>query len=777
MKPDKIVILFIIIGIGISGFLGADFIQTKNDWDGNRTSPVHIIPLKDELDEKIIPTESYPLPYSTRFSCAPCHDYEDIRQGLHFNSVSADQPGRPGEPWIWMDPETGTVLPVSYRKWQGVWNPQDLGLSFWDFTLLFGRHMTGGSVTEPDLENMSPESRWDVSGKLEINCMGCHSVSRLQSHSEWAVQVLRQNFRWAATAASGLGEVGGMAFRLPPTWDIIDGPNPDDTEYAVVPSVRYDRSCFDSDHNVFFEIAYKPEDERCLVCHSVSQAGMKQFEADGDIHTSAGIKCVSCHRNDLSHTMIRGYEGEAEEFHKPGISEFTCQGCHIGNDLSRRGAPAAGRLGAPYPLHKGLPAVHFERLSCTVCHSGPLPEKEPVRIRTSRANRLGIYGIAQWMTELPHIVEPVYFRDSGGKLSPNRLMWPAFWGEKEGENIRPLKPAEVQAAAGEILEVEKKITSILAAFSTISDIDGIPVMAREGKLYKLNIDGGLDVSLYSGEKTRPDELWAVEKESKAYPLIPDFDPDAEEPDIDLEILIQNILAALGTLEDTPGKPVVLNKNSLYFIREGYLEKKDWQGKAIEHPYLHWFDDEEIYPLVSEFALRTVVATTGYEQTLTEEQVRLILKALSAGEEGQGSSVKKEYFYVSGGRMFLLDEKAELKSKKNAAAEPVVWPLAHQVRPAQQSLGINGCQDCHSLGSDFFFSLVQGTGPLQTKQVASRSGNSFMGLDMPYQKLFGLSFTVRPLLKIVLFIAGLIIAILLLFVGVRALVRVSRLDRR
>jgi len=148
--------------------------------------------------------------------------------------------------------------------------------------------------------------------------------------------------------------------------------------------------------------------------------------------------------------------------------------------------------------------------------------------------------------------------------------------------------------------------------------------------------------------------------------------------------------------------------------------------------------------------------------------------LNAGEGGQASGVQKEYFYISGGRMFLLNEEGELKSEMNAAAEPVVWPLAHQVRPAQQSLGINGCQDCHSIGSDFFFNRVQGTGPLQTKQVASRTGNSFMGLDKPYQKLFGLSFTVRSLFKIVLFIAGLIITILLLFVGVRALVRVSRL---
>ncbi len=194
-------------------------------WDGSQTTPVHVLPLKDAFDQPILPTASYRLPYSSRFTCAPCHDYDVIRAGLHFNSGSTEQDGRPGEPWIWVDPGTGTVLPISYRKWEGVRQPQDLGLSPWDFTVLFARHMTGGGKSEVDAEEFTPESRWEVSGVLEINCMGCHNAARIQSHSEWAKQVMRENFRWAATAASGLGEVGGMASRLPATWDVLDGTN------------------------------------------------------------------------------------------------------------------------------------------------------------------------------------------------------------------------------------------------------------------------------------------------------------------------------------------------------------------------------------------------------------------------------------------------------------------------------------------------------------------------------------------------------------------------
>ena len=172
--------------------------------------------------------------------------------------------------------------------------------------------MTGGGVAEPVDEEMSPESRWIVSGKLEINCMGCHNASRMQSHSEWAKQVMRHNFRWAATASSGLGEVGGMASRLPGTWDLFDGPNPDDSEWAVVPSVRYRQAEFDSKHRVFFDIAPKIDDHRCLACHSVSQVGEKRSTTYTDIHSAAGLGCVDCHRNDINHNMTRGYEGEAE---------------------------------------------------------------------------------------------------------------------------------------------------------------------------------------------------------------------------------------------------------------------------------------------------------------------------------------------------------------------------------------------------------------------------------------------------------------------------------
>lgn len=770
-------------------FLISQNSQKNQTWDGSRTTAVHWIQLKDGLDQLIVPSISYNVPYSTRHTCAPCHDYDVIKNGLHFDGAAFPRQGRPGEPWFWADSKTGTILPLSYHDWPGMWNPRELGLSAWDFTLLFGRHMNGGGISEPESDAVSPESRWNVSGKLEINCMGCHNASREQSHSEWAKQVLRQNFRWAATAASGLGEVGGMASRLPSTWDLFDGPNPDDTEWAVVPSVNYRLHLFDGKHQVFFDIAPRIEDQRCSACHSVSPVGETRLSMKEDIHSEAGIKCVDCHRNDVSHDMIRGYEGEAEEQGEKERAEFSCQGCHMDEDLSRRGGSSSGRLAAPYPQHPGIPAVHFERLSCTVCHSGPLPSKDFTRVRTSRANRLGVYGIARWFTEWPHIIEPVFAKNHTGKISPHRLVWPSYWGRMEGDKIIPLKPSVVQEAAGSILMVEEDAAQILMALALYTEIQGLPVLALSGKAYETNVDGLLDFTGHYADKEGFDIFWGIKIDGRIDPLVPDFDPAADQPDVGAEARIQSVLEALSTLENRPGKPALLFKKAMYQVTAGYLEKFENPQELAENAALVWIVDQRPVPAVSGFQARTIMETKGYEQTLTEEQVRMVLHCLVKREKSEPSSQDREekevktqetgpgFVYISGGRLFRLDETGKLSVSKSSAAGPVLWPLGHRVRPAQQSLGINGCTDCHSVSAPFFFARIKGDGPLKTEKIETLSAHSLMDLNKPFQKLFGLSFRMRPVFKVVLFAAALAVGAVLLVMVLVVLGRYTGLIER
>jgi hypothetical protein len=761
-------------GLCLLGMIGGPAGQKQKAWDGNRTTPVHVIPLRDEFDQPIIPTEPNPMPYSARYTCGPCHDYGTVRTGLHFNTVGSSNSGRPGEPWVWVDRRTGTWLPLSFHNWKGSWNPRTVGLSLWDFTLIFGRHMPGGGPGEPEETDETPDDRWNVSGEIEIDCLSCHNASFKQDLSEWAKQVLRENFRWAATAASGLGEVGGMASRLKGTWDIYEGPNPDDQEWAVAPYVKYKPADFDSKHRYFFDVVHKPDDNRCLACHSVSAVSVTKSESDADVHSKAGIKCVECHRNDLGHAMIRGYEGENAQPARSAARSFTCRGCHLGEDPSGKKNVTPGRMGAPYPKHKGIPVVHFKYLSCTVCHAGPAPAENLTQVRTSRANRLGIYGIAQWSTDSPKIDEPVYIKDERGVITPNRLTWPAFWGRLKGKEIAPLKPSEARAAAAEFFDSEKRIGQVLLALSYFCENEEVPVLITQGNIFELNADGGLNPFPRTAEKLDFESSWRLKKAGHTSPLISDFDPDAENKDPEIEPRIQRLLEALATMNGAPGRPVLIVKKTLYRLTDGNLETAEAPKEPAGKLQVGWAHEGKFLPLASDFDIRTAAATAGKEQSLTEEQVGLILKALAQAATKKAESGHEEYVYVSGGKMFRLDNDGKLSFSRQEAAEPVAWPFAHDVRPAQQSLGWNGCKDCHRAGSAFFFAEAKGSGPLLTQNVEKRSSHSFMGLDRPFQTLFGLSFTIRPLFKGVLFAAAVVIGSLLLIVFFLVLGKLSGL---
>ena len=737
-------------------------------WDGNRTTPAHLIPLRDENDEPVIPTETNPLPYSARFTCGPCHDYETVKAGWHFGAMTAAKNGRPGEPWFQVDPKTGTVLPLSYRKWPGSYDPRAAGLTAWDFTLLFGRHMPGGGPAEPSDEEVlaHPEARWNVSGKAEVNCLACHNRSGRQDHSEWAKQVLRENLRWAASAAGGVGEVGGMASRLKETWDVYDGPNLDDHEWAVVPFVKYRTVDFDSKHRYFFDLNYKPADDRCLDCHSVSPKDEAQWSADGDVHAAAGLKCADCHRNDLGHAMVRGYEGEAAETGNRTAESFTCRGCHLGENAAGEKSVVPGRLGAPYPKHTGIPLVHFKRLSCTVCHSGPKPKEGFTRVRTSRANRLAIYGVATWSTDAPRVIEPVYMKDEGHKISPHRLVWPAFWAKRTGKDVTPLQPGVIEDAAGGVLEPEERIAQPLIALNQVMAEDEMPVLVSGRFVFSPNVDGGLDAAERPGAKADGPVFWGVRKGADILPLVPDFDPAAADKDPAVETRFQEFLQALGTVAGAPGQAAIVVRKTLYRIVDGFLNMSEAPAELAEASGPGWLAEGRFLPLASEFDRRTVTEKAGTEQTLTEEQVALVLGALAKTSEDA------EFVYISGGRMFHLDKSGKLVAKDDPAAEPVTWPLAHDIRPAQQSLGWKGCTDCHSGGSDFFFTKLKGAGPLLTEKVEKRSASSFMGLGGLFQRFFGLSFIVRPAFKVVLAVCALVVGSLVFLAGLLALGRLA-----
>ena len=281
--------------------------SSTSHWDGGRNTPVHRLALKDGYGDDISPGDHHALPLSTRQTCGQCHDYDAIASGWHFNMSDTNvAPGRLTEPWFLIDPVTGSQIPMSLRNWSGTYKPSQLGMSNWEWTYTFGRHLPGGDIAEPaDLYAEGGAGvRWDVSGPVEINCFVCHSRSHAYDHSEWVRLIARQNFRWAATGALGLGEVLGMGSRVPDYWNDLRGLNRDDAVYAVPPHMAYDKRQFDAKDRAVLDVG-APRNENCLHCHSVTEVGMSHSDIDGDVHLRAGMTCTDCHGNGLNHAIAR----------------------------------------------------------------------------------------------------------------------------------------------------------------------------------------------------------------------------------------------------------------------------------------------------------------------------------------------------------------------------------------------------------------------------------------------------------------------------------------
>lgn len=651
--------------------------------DGSRTRATHTIPLLDETGEEIRPAVRPAKPFSTRTTCGDCHNYDVIELGWHFNATSSGDPGRPGEPWVMADETAGVQLPLSYRGWKGTWKPQDLGMSEWDFVKMFGRHLPGGDMGDKDEPMLDEESRWGVSGKLEINCLACHNAMPAQNSSEWAIQIGRENFRWAATGASGIGTVLNVASRLPEFWDIfVDGPNIDNS-YAAVPEVQYDLHNFNPKNRVFFNVTREGSPNRCYSCHTSVPRGMSSRNVnfwDRDVHMAAGMSCTSCHRNGLNHKIVRGYEGESKD---TAANTLTCRGCHLGNDNDDSSYSMGGRLGAPRPLHRGLPAVHIDSIACTACHSGPVPKDKTGHIRTTRANRLGIHGRAQWDMEVPYIMAPVYLRDARGVITPNQVMWPAFWGYMEGDQITPLTLDVVKPIVEEIRNAD--IAAKLALEQQNQAAQGVQdaaapaadaAPAEAAPAAETPATGSAEGTPNEAEAAPAEKTEAAPAEGAAAPAETDTAP-AEVVEEDPELVLE--LAADGiTLEDT----------SVLFPPESDATQEGVQRIPA----------------------------------LTESQVVRVLQALAALPGAKGTPV-----YVGGGKVSKLDT-GKLSFFDHACAEPYSWALGHDVRPATQALGAGGCGDCHSDDSGFFFASVSADSPTPLGKPVVASMYQFAELD-------------------------------------------------
>ncbi|HNT34942.1 MAG TPA: hypothetical protein PKH07_08095, partial [bacterium] len=259
---------------------------------------VHRITLYDENGEVIDPEDDFAPVYSPKGTCGKCHAYDQIASGWHFNASDSDRPtGRRAQAWLYTDQRMGIQIPIAERDWPGVYKPEDIGLSAWQFVLTFGRHHTGGGIAEPPADAEGElNARWAISGGLAIDCMICHSADGNYDQNERVGQIERQNLRWAPLAASGIAAIRGAAKTLRDDYDpMMAAMTPD----QAGPKVLFDKTRFDLDDRVFFDMAKRPKSERCLCCQTnrdVGEGVPESWQHDQDVHLNAGMSCADCHR-------------------------------------------------------------------------------------------------------------------------------------------------------------------------------------------------------------------------------------------------------------------------------------------------------------------------------------------------------------------------------------------------------------------------------------------------------------------------------------------------
>ena len=493
-------VLLFAFHVTFAGALSAQKQQYKRT--DSRAPYVHHITLLAADGHEIDPADPLAPPYSPRRTCEKCHDYELISGGFHFDHGGALEGG--GEPFVFYHPRSGSVLPLSYRDDPGAYSPASVGLDPLAFILEFGSHLPGGTATHLK----TGVSRSAVTGDFEVDCMLCHAADRAYSTKLRAEQLKGQNFAWAPGVATGLAHVEGSVKGLDDDFDAAA-----EGARERLPKVRYDQSRFDGEGLVHFDLRRSPANEACYSCHSTRSAGagvVPRFLSDEDVHLEAGLSCVDCHKSGLDHQFIRGREGEAAsgggDKEAISVTSLSCRGCHMGVDQEGGRIADAGRFGAPKPLHLGLPVVHFERMSCTACHSGPLPGMEAQQVQTARAHRLGLPSQTRNDQDLPLIVETL-FTEIDGVIAPQRAFWPSGWAWRDAEGTLELIDPEVaykvirksmrvrgdfaKEVAGDAGGFAEKISKGLAAFAKDAESGKDPVYFSSGRLYRLDGAGTL----------------------------------------------------------------------------------------------------------------------------------------------------------------------------------------------------------------------------------------------------------------------------------------------
>jgi len=170
---------------------------------------------------------------------------------------------------------------------------------------------------------------------------------------------------------------------------------------------------------------------------------------------------------------------------------------------------------------------------------------------------------------------------------------------------------------------------------------------------------------------------------------------------------------------------------------------------------------EISPHVAEIFRVDTSRAVGRWPVLRDSDIHRILDRLR-------DSTRGDPVYVAGGRLFGLGATGTLDIRSHDVARPYAWPIAHDVRPKGQSLGIRGCDDCHATDSPVHFGKVRVGSPFVAIRDSAVAMIVFQDQSPVVPWLFSKSFLFRPWLKVVIILSFVTILGVLLLFGLRGL---------
>ena len=240
-------------------------------------------------------------------------------------------------------------------------------------------------------------SRQIIAGPLEINCLACHDRDPAQDQAESAANVGQAELPLGGDGLLGFAEVTGSAEKMPDTFDPAMPDTVTDPDLLKqVPTVTYQEGIFDTKDNVFFDVSggrRRIAATSAIPTSTSNEHGTEKWQADQDVHMTAGLTCVDCHREGLGAQHDPRLRGRGQPPIRwpprpPAKAATSATRTAIGRKAGGSGAPvpeAPGHSGRPL-READLHRVSFRPLAGRHDLCWPRPRR-PTRLGTLNVNK------------------------------------------------------------------------------------------------------------------------------------------------------------------------------------------------------------------------------------------------------------------------------------------------------------------------------------------------------------------------------------------------------